>query len=513
MRTNFPNMLMPFGGAAARAALATVLILLTGCSAGDEKKADDNGGDHIPDGKVYAVTALPDGTAPTGLAARETHADFLRRFVHVSQRYEICLDPSAFDDDLLTEMQAEIEVRRGPTKSYGLEGIVNRALATVAAFSPGAKASSSRVEIALVHPEGGVCHLLVTRATSSEFPFSNDDFKAKDRVLLYKNQLRTAAGAQNGTPVAYLLGGAEGLGDKDLLVATQYVIGRFLGLGESKLEGSNLSAATSDATAGRGYMLENDAGRPRSDDDAVAIYGFALVYRDAIPLADLDTFQHFEDQARPSDSDQDADLTMPAHPANAAFALALGNPYIEGARLVGGTDHATLKVCMQNKSGIAIADDRVDAYLSFIAPTVAASVVGILHAQEARFSLVATVAADSCSLIVSFKNATQYPFVANQVNGLYAAEGTVKDSTGTASALPVIYLDAAALELDPAAQGSSSKSIALVLHHEFAHFLGFKHSTSSDSILAPAGYNTGWDLAGGDDKIFDAYLKEWSAHQ
>jgi hypothetical protein len=321
---------------------------------------------------------------------------------------------------------------------------------------------------------------------------------------LHANQLRTADGTVNKMPVAYV---SSSLGADDRQLAAQYLIGGFMGIGESELAGSYLNARTTAATTGRGYFVQNGSGKPRFDDDAQALYGFALVYRNVLGAADLESLQHFGDQLHPSDVAQDPDLSVPAGSAAVKFVDAFGSAQIEGARVVGDT----LSACVQNESGVAIDDERIKAYFAFAAPDQADSVVGILHAREAAFALTASVVSENCQLLVAFKNGTQYPFATNRVNGLYAREGSVKDKAGQASPVPVIYLNASILELDPAAQASSAKPVTLVLQHEFAHFLGFKHAASAQSIMAPAGYNAKWDLAGGDDKLFDAYLTLWRA--
>lgn len=491
----------------ARVFVSGLLALMASCGGqGDEKKGD-SGGDHIPDDMVYTVVAIPSGAEGAGLTAHAANAKpFLRSYVHTSERYDICLDPAAFDDAALTALQDAVRLHAGSSRTFGLEGIVNRALASVDKFKPGSTPASSRIEIHLVRPAGGVCHLLITQATAQAFPFNVSHYHDLDRVLLYVNQLRTEAGVQNKTPVAYL---ASSLNGASLAAAAQYMIGSFLGLGASTLSGSKLNPATTAGDANRGYLVEDGDGRPRFDDDAQIVFSFALLYRGFVSSADLATFQHFGDQLRTGDEVQDNDLVLPESVENLPFVDAWGDPYIEGARAVG----AKVGVCVQNVSGVAIADDRIRTYLAFATPESEGALMGILHAREEALVTRAALVSTSCNLVVAFRNADQYPFASNQVNGLYAREGSLRAKSGATTTLPVIYLNAANLELDPNALASSNKSVALVLQHEFAHYLGFRHSASSQSLLAPAGYNSAWDLAGGDERIFEAYLKLWRTVQ
>jgi len=483
-------------------ALAVVLLF----SCGPKKEEADSGGDHAPEDKVYDLAAQPPGATATGIAAQEVRAPFLRRFLEFADHYHVCLDHTAFDDTTLAAVQSLVQVRNGAPAGFGIEGIVNYVLATVDHFRPGTKPASSRVEIDVVWPDAGICDLVVTRVPGTQFPFAGSDFSGLDKVLFWGNHLRSATGTLNHIPVAFV---DQALTGPDLPVAVQYLVGWYLGMAQSKIPASNLSATTSAETPGRGWQIADAAGTLRTDDDAQILYGFALVYRDVLKVADLDTLHNFQDQLLPSDQDQDTDLDMPANGANLTFAPALGNVYVNGARLIGNS----VKVCVENVSGTAIDDTRLAAYFAFVAPDAAGSVISYLHDRQAAIATRVDLVTDGCNLLVYLKNTTQYPFATNKVNGLYAQEGTLRTKSGAVSTLPVIYLNAATLELDPAAQTSSNKPINLVLQHEFAHFLGFKHSASSQSIMSPAGYYATWDMAGGDDKIFDAFVAVWNAKQ
>lgn len=484
--------------------LVALCAWLAGCGDEARKEDEDSGGDHIPDDEVYTLASLPSGVETTGLAAKEVGATFLRRFVRFAPRYNVCLAEAEFDDEAFQRMTAWLARRSGKSKEFGLEAVINRALATVDMFKSGAKPAVGRIEVELVRPgvENGSCHALITSAWVDEFPFNHEDFAGKKRVLIQTNRLRTESGTFNRIPVGYL---DRTLTGKDVDIATQYLIGAFIGLGESSLGGSYLNASTSAASTDPGYFLENDDGSPRLDADAQVLYGFALTYRDVIKTRDLDSLHHYQDQLASTDADQDPDLVMPGAVAPLEFVEAIGDAYVRGARRIGDA----LPICVSNVSGANVTNANLLAYLDFVDPDAAGSVINYLATREPAIKTKAAIVTTSCSLLIVLKNSSQYPFTEKDINGLYAHEGSVKTKAGKPSTLPVIYLNAASLDLDPTASGASTKPLKLVLQHEFAHFLGLKHSTSDKSILSPAGYNATWDEAGGDGAIFDAFVRYW----
>jgi hypothetical protein len=88
---------------------------------------------------------------------------------------------------------------------------------------------------------------------------------------------------------------------------------------------------------------------------------------------------------------------------------------------------------------------------------------------------------------------------------MYAGAGSVRDKEGRSAALPIIWLNASNLvfKRDEAKVDQTKKFAGDVLQHEFAHWLGLKHSQNADSILSPAGYNSGWTTS---DLVV---LKKW----
>ena len=485
-----------------RLGLVLFLVLVVGCGEDAKKEEDDSGGDHLPDDEVYDVAALPIGSESYGMVAREIRAPFLRRFVRFAERYDVCLSNDTLDDTAFAALQDRLARRAGAVAEFGLEGVINRALATVDRFKPGVAVSAGRIEIHLIRPEASSCHMVVTRAAETEFPFSHTDFSGKSQVALEVNRLRTPAGILNSAPVVFIHAPVTGA---DLLLAAELSISTMLGLTESSLAASKLNGASRAATPGLGYFLEQSPGTPRIDDDAQTLYGFALVYSDVIKTVELDAYYHYEDQVLTGDQDQDPDLAMPAQVTPVIFSETLGNHSLYGVRRIGDT----LGICVVNSSGVVIEDERLQSYLDFISPDSPGSVISFLAAREPLVKTRAMLVNEGCGLVLALKNEGQYPFSEQHVNGLYAREGTLKTALGETTSLPVIYLNVSMLDLDPEAQGTGAKPIKLVLQHEFAHFLGFKHSTSRRSILSPAGYNAKWDEAGGDRVIFDAFMKAW----
>ncbi len=70
----------------------------------------------------------------------------------------------------------------------------------------------------------------------------------------------------------------------------------------------------------------------------------------------------------------------------------------------------------------------------------------------------------------------------------------------------MIYLNSSQLHLGThKPEAGAGKSMTTVFHHEFGHFLGFRHSRSKSSLMAPAGFNEEWDLGGEDGTSLERY--------
>lgn len=113
-----------------------------------------------------------------------------------------------------------------------------------------------------------------------------------------------------------------------------------------------------------------------------------------------------------------------------------------------------------------------------------------------------------CQLLVLVRNQTQFPFAGRELNGLFSREGHVATAGGQALPLPLIYLNASTLSLGSHLEGDpAAKPMLTVFRHEFAHFLGFRHSTARASLLFPAGTNETWDLQGVDQEAVSDWIR------
>lgn len=491
--------------AKARRFLVTVMAacaaMLTGCS-------NQKGGDHVPELETYLVAALPDVAFQDGLTAKEVSAQYFRRFVHISESYTICLPNDSFTGDEIGALESAFKSKDAASiNKSGLEIVINRALATVTKYNSQRAKFSSRIELKVTDATEAGCHAVLRRAKGSEFPFQQDLLKEHSFAVFYAGQLATSDKRSNKIPVIYI-NSDRSAGDQ--ILAMKQSTGVFLGLGSSSDAASLLNTDVSNSETSLTYGLENGAGETNVSDDAAIIYGFALMYQDVLKPADLSTFQYYADDVAPGTSEKDSDLIIPTASAPIAYTKIPGSRYIEGVRAV----TTQIQVCVQNLSSASIATNWWTSYIDFASIASESRVNGglffQLHSRKASFAPSVQIVTSGCNVLVVAKNASQYPFATNAYNGLYAPEGRLRDSSGASVTIPVIYLNATNLTLDPqSADVNQGRYMGDVLQHEFAHLLGFRHSTSKSSILAPSGDNRTWDMSGGDADMMQSFIAQW----
>lgn len=488
--------------------LSFVTTLMTALFVGS--CSNQKGGDHVPELETYLVSSLPSPAFEPGLTAKEVSAQYFRRFVHISETYQICLPLDSFTT---TEIQSlETKLNSKDTTSInksGLETVINRVLATVSKYNSQRAKFSSRMDLRITDAVEGGCHVIFRRAGASEFPFNHSTYTQGNFALLYAGQLKTSDDRINKIPVIYL---NSDLSAEEQTLAMRQSIGAFLGLGSSGESLSALNTNNKDSSA-LTYLLENTAGETNSNDDAAILYGFGLMYQDVLKPADLSSFQHYVDHISPGAIEDDKDIALPAGSAAVPYNDVQGSRYLEGVRKISGQ----VTICPRNLSNKSIADSywSQESYLDFTSvtsePRNNAGLFYQLHAKNRTFAPTIQIASTGCQLLIVVKNQNQYPFAGNSYNGLFAHEGQIRGSDGVVLTIPVIYLNASNLTLEPEnAATAQGRYIGDVLQHEFSHFLGLRHSTSSASILAPSGYNRSWDMQNGDGDILQAYLDRWA---
>lgn len=490
-----------------RSVLATAVkaaLLLASCS-------NQKGGDHVPELETYMVSSLPSAAFQAGISAKEVSAQYFRRFVHISETYHVCLPLDAFSSVEIQSLETSVKSKdSSDINKSGLETVINRVLATVSTYNSQRSKFSSRIDIRVTDATEGGCHTILRKSNSSEFPFNANAFTASRFAVFYAGQLKTSDDRVNKIPVIYL---NKDLSGEDQMLAMKQSIGVFMGLGPSGEPLSLLNTENTENSSSRTYLLENTAGATNSNDDAAILYGFGLMYQDALKPTDLSTFQHYVDHLAPGAIEDDKDLVLPAGSAAISYTEVPGSRYIEGVRNIS----SQITVCPRNLSSKSITDSwwSQSSYLDFTSTTSEPRTNGglfyQLHAKKSAFVPTVQIASTNCNLLVVVKNQTQFPFANSTYNGLFVHEGHIRGSDGTILTIPVIYLNASNLTLEPEnAATAQGRYIGDVLQHEFAHFLGFRHSTSSSSVLAPSGYNRTWDMEHGDGDIMQSYLDHWS---
>jgi hypothetical protein len=469
---------------------------------------DTKGGDHIPDFKTYDVATLSNAAFADGVHYKVfEESSVLRPIVYLADSYQICVLQDQYSEEAAANLSDKLTKQSPDVNASGLQIILNHALANIKKYANDADDFSNRIELNVVYDEENCSAVLLT-APSSEFPFTDADFTDKQTALFYPGQLRIPSGEQNSVPVAYVSSEAQdqaGLGE--------YAVAAILGLKESDVEKSKLNPEQAASGAATSFFVEQENGQIAADKDGVTVYAFALAFHDVLNPEDLGMFHYYADQIRPLGAEKDAKLNLPASVTNLTFVDKVGDVYVEGSRQI----TTSVKVCFDKGSADLDAAWYAE-YLDFgkaaSEPHENGSMFFELHGLDATFAAQASVATTGCNLMVSFRSSSDFPFNKYAANGLYFREGDLKASNGNATKIPVIYLNQDNLELDPEfAELSSNKYVGHVLQHEFAHYLGFKHSASRKSILSPAGYNDTWDMAGYDLKLFKRWIHHWSENR
>lgn len=472
--------------------LTAVFLALAACGApvDDDKK---KGGDHVPDGGTFEIAAVPDVLRGTGIAAREYKAEGLRQFLHVAERYQICMDPAEVPAADFAAIEARLKDQGEAVATRGLEGVVNYGLATLQKVKPQVARFSSRIAVDLVYTTmTSNCSFVVLRRPAAEFPFAQEKFAGKRAVFFNANQLKQRGAPErvNDLPVGYV---DASLDQATTARAVQYLSAAYLGLGESPSESSYLN---DNLVANATWKVEG------LGPDAPILYAFALAYSDVLKPQDLSTFHYYADTLGYAAVATDTLLHVPVGSTPPKFQPVLGDARIDGVRLA----YAPFAVCLSFDAATNPARADVGAALAFMSSATAGHLGAQLHAAEPAFDPKISIAdaGAPCGLLVAFRDQTQYPFAGAAFNGLYAHEGRVKDGAGAVSPIPVIYINTSNLSLGAAPAGDN-KWFGLVLEHETAHFMGLEHSSSTRSLLAPAGYNAAYDLDGGDRALFAAW--------
>lgn len=464
----------------------------------------DKGGDHVPTGEIYSVPALPSSSDGVALTEKEGGSRYAQKVVRVSDSYALCLHTDGFTDAEAKDLDEALKTKGENLNHSGLEFVLNHALATIGRWFPGRGSFSSRTEFSIFREDGGNCHAIFLKATSSEFPFNESPFQNRHWVLLASGQLKDRQTRVNTVPVIYLRRDAS---EKSMQTIFVQATAAFVGLGDSRMDESLLNPELH-PTEDLSFRIEKSNGQTILDDDAAIVYQFAGVYQDVLNPKDLGGLQHFSDRIAPGMVSTDPDLKLDGSTENLPFLDVFDSRYLRGVRTI----PTEVRVCMQNVSDVVINDAWRESYLEFADSSRELRKNGglffQLHSLDESFYAKAVVVTDRCHVLVLFKNKTQYPFNSQPAVGLYAHEGSVKDASGNLTKIPVIYMNASQIEPDPAAAISLQRRVVSdVIQHEFAHFMGFQHSKSSSSILSAIGESRTWDVSGDDTKMFKDYLR------
>ncbi len=465
----------------------------------------DKGGDHVPTGGIYSVAALPSSSEGVALVEKEGGSRYAQKIVRVADAYALCLHADGFSDADAKDLNEALKAKGKDLNHSGLEYIINHALSTIGRWFPGRGSFSSRTEFSVFREDGGNCHAVYLKASSSEFPFTESAFQNRNWVLLASGQLKDPRTRVNTVPVIYLRQDAS---EKPIQKENIFLqaTAAFVGLGDSHMNESLLNPAL-DSRENLHFRIEDVDGKTILDDDAAIVYQFAGVYQDVLNPKDLGNLQHFSDRIAPGTVSIDPDLRFEGSAENLPFLDVFDSRSLRGVRKI----PTELRVCMQNVSDAAIKDGWRESYLEFADSSQElrknGSLFYLLHNLDKSFDTKAVLVEDRCHVLVLFKNKNQYPFNSQSAAGLYAHEGSVKDASGNLSQIPVIYLNASDIELDPNVVLSQKRFASDVVQHEFAHFMGFQHSKSSSSILSAIGDSRTWDTSGDDTKMFKDYLR------
>lgn len=471
-------------------AFLTVFNWSGGC--GGEK-----GGDHVPTDKTYNIAAVPLGASSRTIVPREFETNVLGRFVHVAENYRLCLIREQFTEVELGALQAYLSGRSGGINQYGLESLINQTFATLQSFDSNKPRFSSRVALLVVWNDGGACDFIAGKRSTTDFPFNDPDFSGRRRVLFDAGRLTAADRSTNVIPVGYWVAGASA----DDRVQFQKLVASYLGFAESQTASSYIHPDVTSAAASSWHVVDS-AGQLLAGDDSLKIYSFAAAWYDIVRPADLDRFHYYEDSFAPGAVASDPLLSVPSAGQTPSFLDLPGNRYLYGARKLTGP----VTVCFKDESDLGITPAMVTSWMSFATAQNTEGLHGRLNAIDDEFSFEAVVGSAGCQLWLAFRTEAQYPFATLKANGIYAKEGRVAGANNIVSTIPVIYVNTTNLSVseDPVLM-TAPRHVSSVMQHEYAHFLGFRHSSDQGSLHAPAGNGTGW--VEGDEAIFAEYIK------
>jgi hypothetical protein len=473
--------------------IVATLMLANACG------STQKGGDHVPTDKTYSVIDLPKGSEARTIVPKEYDSELLARFVHIAENYRVCLVRDKFSDAELAGFQTFLSNNTSGINQYGLEGMINYSFASLQSFDAKKDRFSSRVSIQLVWNDTGSCDLVIDTADAVSFPFNISDFSGKNRVLFGSGQIVTLNFRSSIIPVGYFTRSTI----QDDTIHLQKLIASYLGFADA-IDKSSYIANGADAASASTWNLVNSGNQILVGDDSLRIYTYAAAWQDILRPRDLDRYHYYGDQLGKGNTVTDPLLTIESVGTVPAFQDLPGNRYLVGARKL----QSSVAICFKDDSGLSITKELVSSWTEFTKFSDPYGIHGKLKTANSKFNIEGSVVETGCQLMISFRNESQYPFATNKANGFYAHEGTVKAGDGTASILPIIYVNASNLSLTPEAEGSGvARHIGTVIQHEYAHFLGFRHSDNNSSLQSPAGGGTAWVTT--DDAFFSEYLKYW----
>jgi hypothetical protein len=484
--------------------LVTVWITAA-CGGGSKTGEGQQGGDHVPELETFSLASLPKGAESAGAQPTlfETSRQ-IRRFAHFKDIYRICL-AEGFSDAELDEFQARLSVKPGPVNSHGLEAAIGWVFAHLERLAAGRTKVSVRPELHVVRTSSGEdCDVVFHSAGDGEFPFLEERFSDRQEVLFYQGQLRNGSEG-NRMAVGFVRG--ETLPPQRLR-SFEYLVGVWLGFGESSEAHSRLSGSTRAEDPLIGLNLVNaGSNTPRMSQDTTILLTWALAFHDVLRPRDLDSFHYYNDRIVGNHATEvDPLLFVPEGSVESPYRALVGDKFLFGWREL----PPVTRVCVQDADFAFSDEERSRMFEWAVLESVSGSDSGLFtHLAEMAkrrsklFDRGLEIATDQCHLIVALRSSDQYPFSTRNMNALFVAGR----ASGGPAPIPVIYLNASVLTLDQPAIGPEGKRLmGDALQHEFAHYLGFKHSTDQGSILAPSGVSSRWRTDGADGKALERWL-------
>ncbi len=487
-------------------AFATVvgvaLLFNTSCNAPSQE--EERGGDHVPELKTYQVTTLPSGANNKGVTSRKFQSNLaLGSQVRFAQSYEACMD-SSVSDEILTQVESDIRVRSSTIAKSGLWHVLNRAFQTISSFDLKKSSRSFAPELLVRRPsDSSGCTVVVSMAGAAEFPFSDADFAKEKMALFQPAQLKDVTNVTNRTAVAFV---RSDLTDTNKVMHITQAFAQGLGIRISKDENSPLNPLSDRDANKTEFKIRSKPAYIGASSDEISIYTWVATYVDLIKLQDFLTLQHYADEWTLQDPEIDTELVAPTSVANIDAVELIGNEHLTFKR----SWAETLRVCFQTDSSLNIGNQQFEKYLEYLAHDhddrtgkgIAASIAKINENSVLKFER----ADDRCSLMVAVRKSTSFPFSDSPNNGVFVKEDKIRLSDDSVLSIPIIYLNGSNLELDPTKGSTSKKYIAMVLEHEVGHFMGFRHSSSDESLLSPAGYHDALALPEPDSAMLQAWL-------